>query len=164
MSKSTIAQKKQSKQSKRDSAVKRRRPRKEVIKDLLNQLQTNFIIDDNGCWIWQGLKFYNGYGRLSRHRTNNVFRSRAHIASYQLHRGAIPKGMLVCHTCDVKACINPKHLWLGTNQQNQQDAAAKGVFLRYWTLERRKEKSKAYTGKGNPMYGKPGRNMYTCKN
>jgi hypothetical protein len=56
----------------------------------------------------------------------------------------------------VKLCFNPKHLWLGTNQENQIDASEKGVFARYWTKEKRMSYSQTYSGAGNPMYGRTG--------
>jgi len=50
--------------------------------------------------------------------------------AYRVWKGAIPDGMFVCHTCDVKRCINPDHLWLGTNRDNIKDAISKGVPIR----------------------------------
>lgn len=74
------------------------------------------------CWLWFGPKNAKGYGLLSvkgQHWS-------AHRLSYHVHKGPIPKGMLVCHSCDVRNCVNPDHLWLGTNDDNQLDAWKKG--------------------------------------
>lgn len=75
-----------------------------------------------GCWIWIGAKTYWGYGT----RTNNGKTRRTHRISYELHIGAIPKGMCVLHSCDNPPCVNPDHLFLGTLKDNSQDMVAKG--------------------------------------
>jgi hypothetical protein len=94
------------------------------IKD---RLLSNMVVDDNGCWIWQGKPVLGGYGRINVNNKNQF----AHIVSYETFKGPRPpdarkKGLYVCHTCDVPACINPDHLWLGTASQNQLDCIAKG--------------------------------------
>lgn len=63
-----------------------------------------------------------GYGRLS---VNGV-QQYAHRASYELHRGKIPRGMNALHKCDIPTCINPDHLFLGTHGDNVADKVAKG--------------------------------------
>ena len=136
---------------------RRRRTKKEVNRNLANQLRTKYEINDNKCWVWTGLRYENGYGRLSRHLPIASLHSRAHIASYQFYVGSINKGLFVCHTCDNKLCINPEHLWLGTNQDNQLDASRKGLLTKHWTEEKRKEQSQKYSGENNPMYGKRGK-------
>lgn len=76
----------------------------------------------SGCWLWTGAYFSTGYGALSINNQN----ARAHRVSWELNRGPIPQGLLVCHKCDTPACVNPDHLFLGTNLDNQRDMIAKG--------------------------------------
>jgi hypothetical protein len=73
---------------------------------------------ETGCLLWNDTKFLNGYGRCSD--------KRAHRVSWVLNYGEIPDSMLVLHKCDVRACINPDHLWLGTQLDNMRDMISKG--------------------------------------
>ena len=75
------------------------------------------------CWLWTGCKTAaNGYGRI---RIDGSKVS-AHRYSWELHNGPIPAGMLVLHRCDVRACVRPDHLFLGTHSDNAKDCVAKG--------------------------------------
>lgn len=78
----------------------------------------------DGCWIWSGVKFSNGYGRFCLSGKQRHYL--AHRYSYEIHNGPIPEGLCVLHRCDVRNCVNPKHLWIGTQKDNAQDMVVKG--------------------------------------
>ena len=79
-------------------------------------------VTETGCWIWMGRINCNGYGNVEI----NYNEVRAHRLSWMIHYGLIPKGLYVLHKCDVRCCVNPEHLWLGTYQDNSNDAVKKG--------------------------------------
>lgn len=79
-------------------------------------------VTESGCWLWTGGTDDSGYGRIL---VGND-RLKAHRYSYSLHIGPIPAGSYICHRCDVPSCVNPSHLFAGTQQDNVSDCVKKG--------------------------------------
>lgn len=78
----------------------------------------------NGCWMWKGSKDGGGYGTISTARGSAP--AKAHRLSWEMRNGPIPPGQFVCHHCDTPACVNPDHLFLGTQKDNMRDCSRKG--------------------------------------
>ena len=76
-----------------------------------------------GCWIWNASTRSNGYGKF---RVKGMYWG-AHRFSFFMFIGPVPHDLFVCHSCDNKSCVNPDHLWLGSNKDNLDDAVRKGL-------------------------------------
>src|SRR3990167_5235797 len=81
--------------------------------------------NDRGCWYWIANKNNKGYGQTSLNGKWLL----AHRVSWEIHNGKIPEGLCVLHKCDTPLCVNPKHLWLGTQKDNIRDAIKKQRIL-----------------------------------
>jgi len=88
-------------------------------------LSCSITDEETGCIEWQKAKS-EGYGSIC---TNGIS-DRTHRISYKLHYGNIKKGLYVLHKCDNELCINPRHLFLGTQKDNMSDASNKGRISR----------------------------------
>jgi hypothetical protein len=108
--------------------------------------------NEKGCWEWKKFKNPSGYGIFtnlddrSQNPGNKMRNVLAHRASYIMHKGEIPEGKFVCHTCDNRGCVNPDHLFIGTPKDNARDALRKGR-LAVENLTYRPPKGKSFNAK-----------------
>ena len=98
--------------------AQRKEPRQRIL--------DNITVDNNGCWLMKPYKGCKGYAKVQWTEKGKIKKVRAHRYSYQAFKGEIPDGLQVCHSCDIRNCVNPEHLWLGTNQDNVNDMVKKG--------------------------------------
>jgi hypothetical protein len=91
------------------------------------RLKRKIDVDGNvGCWIFRGSLTNKGYGKICK----DGKKMEAHRASFEFYnKRKIGKGMCVCHKCDTPACVNPEHLFEGTQKDNMQDAYKKGRLI-----------------------------------
>lgn len=91
-------------------------------KERIKNHYTKKVIKKRGCWGWRGSLDKNGYPQIGA----GSKKLKGHRISYEIHKGEIPKGRQVCHTCDNPTCTNPDHLWLGSIKENNEDRIIKG--------------------------------------
>lgn len=91
------------------------------------------IEQTDGCWFWIAAKNAHGYGIFVGGNGRTVL---AHRLAYELFIGPIPDDLQVNHSCDTPACVNPDHLWLGTQLDNIRDRDAKGRTKKGGTFQK----------------------------
>jgi HNH endonuclease len=96
-----------------------------MMRSIAERLAERSRPDPSGCVIFTG-GLTRGYGGLSVNEDGVWRRRYAHRLAYEVAYGPIPAGLFVCHRCDVPACINPAHLFVGTHRDNMADRDRKG--------------------------------------
>lgn len=117
-------------QSARFDHIGRELTRRDISRGTIARFPGKYRVDEKtGCWLWTGSIYRNGYGQVFVYRDAKGARTmQAHRVSYVIHRGNVPAGAVVMHLCDAKSCVNPLHLRVGTQLENQQDAVRKGRY------------------------------------
>lgn len=101
-----------------------------VTQGVISRFEAGFVrAGDDECWLWKKSQNGHGYGYFhisgSSHK-NTAVRTSSNRAAWIIYKGAIPNGLHVLHKCDVRLCVNPRHLFLGTNLDNILDMLKKG--------------------------------------
>lgn len=106
----------------------------------LARIKAKTVVSERGCWLYQGYLHTRGYGQ-DAYRGKSV---KVHRKTYELIHGVtLTRDQYVCHSCDVKRCCNPDHLWLGDTSSNMLDFVVKGKH--YWRNKTHCPKGHEYT-------------------
>lgn len=96
----------------------RKKSRISILDEFLNFINT--MGNKDNCWLWEKTVNKNGYAILYHSKSIKL-----HRYSYEYFNGKIENGLYVCHKCDIRNCINPNHLFLGTHKDNMDDMIKK---------------------------------------
>lgn len=135
-----------------------------TTQERIDALLERTVVSPNGCRLFTGCIQANGYGRATISGKTDY----AHRHMYRLFHGHIPQCIDVCHWCDVRACINPHHLFLGTRADNMADAVrkgrqAKGTKLPHTKLSDVDKKNITNRARSGEMYESIARDFGICR-
>lgn len=124
------------------------------------RLETNSMpLPWSGCWIWMRDVVKGGYGRTWFKGQRYL----AHRLSFQTYKGPIPDGLDVCHSCDTPPCINPDHLFAGTESENIQDSIRKGRLTKNRVIKTHCPQGHEYAGDNLVIRIKSGATNRECR-
>jgi hypothetical protein len=129
-----------------------------------DRLMARTLKDESGCWLWTGpvrtSKWAaNRYGHFAVYRDGKRVEQYTHRGMWFALHGEPPAGMCVCHKCDNPKCVNPEHLWLGTNRENTMDMVRK----KRHHLNRKTHCKRGHLLSGANLYIQPKDGYRACK-
>ena len=108
--------------------------------------------EPDACWLWKASLDADGYGRFQEPTPDGQRHIRAHRWTYEHFVGPVPIELVVMHVCDVRACVNPAHLRLGTSLENNDDKVGKGRQAKLWGTPLNRARQ-SHCKRGHPLSG-----------
>jgi hypothetical protein len=100
--------------------------------ETIEWIESRYIpVPECGCWLWLGATDGEGYGYLKRRKNGKQYGIKAHRHIWEFFNGKIPIGMNALHRCDIPLCVNPNHIFLGTQTDNVRDMESKGRAVHF---------------------------------